>query len=471
MHNLQHIWHSVKMKRPSDRHSLRLWVGVVLGLWMPERGTCPTHGTPLDYLCHAFFEQPGDAVVWACRGGGKTMIGAVATLLDLLFKPGIQVRILGGSFEQSEKMYAYLKDMIRQKFPELLKREPTQRRLELTNGSRVEVLAQSDRSVRGMRVQKLRCDEVELFDPQVWQAAQLTTRSRPHARGAVEVFSTQHRPNGLMQEILEAAPAAGKKIFSWCLLDVIEKCPPARSCQGCPLWQECRGHAKDAAGFITIEDAIAMKARVSKETWDHEMLCQRPKWEDAVFPHFSRTQHVRPFAGIPERVICGVDFGFAGAFVCIWVAILHAGDKRVAWVIDEMVARQQTVSANAAAMKQRPWQPAAVYCDVAGKQRNAQTGIGDESVLRKAGFLVRSSWQRIETGIELIRQLVEPAAAEPRLFVHPQCPRLIAAFEGYRRAEDGHPLKDGVHDHLIDALRYAITGEFGGGSKVQMRMY
>ena len=31
------------------------------------------------------------------------MVGAGATLLDLLFQPGIQVRILGGSFEQSEK--------------------------------------------------------------------------------------------------------------------------------------------------------------------------------------------------------------------------------------------------------------------------------------------------------------------------------------------------------------------------------
>ena len=39
------------------------------------------------------------------------------------------------------------------------------------------VLAQSQRSVRGLRVQKLRCDEVELFDPAVWEAAQLTTRS------------------------------------------------------------------------------------------------------------------------------------------------------------------------------------------------------------------------------------------------------------------------------------------------------
>ena len=141
-----------------------------------------------------------DAVVWACRGGGKTMVGAVATLLDLVFKPGIQVRILGGSLEQSDQMYGYLRGLLRRFFEDQLAAEPTQRRLRLTNGSRVDVLAQSDRSVRGQRVQKLRCDEVELFDPEVWQAAQLTTRSLdgpPRVQGAVEAFSTMHRPGGL----------------------------------------------------------------------------------------------------------------------------------------------------------------------------------------------------------------------------------------------------------------------------------
>ena len=142
------------------------------------------HQTPLDYLAHSFLEgcgqdasAGGDAVIWACRGGGKTMLGAVATLLDLLFKPGIQVRILGGSFEQSEKMYGYLRSLVQRHFDHLLAAPPTHRRLVLKNGARVDVLAQSDRSVRGQRVQKLRCDEIELFDPGVWQAAQLTTRS------------------------------------------------------------------------------------------------------------------------------------------------------------------------------------------------------------------------------------------------------------------------------------------------------
>ncbi|MFN9994008.1 MAG: hypothetical protein ACK54H_11745, partial [Phycisphaerales bacterium] len=60
------------------------------------------HSAPMSYLEHAFFGDrigvslPSDCVVWANRGGGKTFLGAVATLLDMLFKPGISIRILGG---------------------------------------------------------------------------------------------------------------------------------------------------------------------------------------------------------------------------------------------------------------------------------------------------------------------------------------------------------------------------------------
>ena len=122
------------------------------------------------------------------------------------------------------------------------------------------------------------------------------------------------------------------------------------------------------------------------------MLARRPKWEDAVFGGFSREKHVRVFEPKDvqvEKLVCGVDFGFAGAFVCVWLAILREKGKQVVWVVDEMVARHQTVSVNAAGMKgrgvgSRQWS----YCDVAGSwQRNGQTGKGDEaSMLREAGF-------------------------------------------------------------------------------------
>ena len=66
------------------------WVRWFLGLSVPRRAVCPGHDAPLEYLKAAYFEPASDLVVWAPRGGGKTRLGAAATLLDLLHKPGVR---------------------------------------------------------------------------------------------------------------------------------------------------------------------------------------------------------------------------------------------------------------------------------------------------------------------------------------------------------------------------------------------
>src|SRR5262245_20885688 len=146
---------AARLHRPRTVRGLRGYVRFVLGFTMPCRPVIDGHDSPMDYLAHAFFEEREssgnrDCVVWANRGGGKTQLGAIATLLDMLFKPGIQVRILAGSFEQSSRMYRHLKAMLDDDtFRDLVSGDLTGRSVELANGSRVEVLSQSERSVRG----------------------------------------------------------------------------------------------------------------------------------------------------------------------------------------------------------------------------------------------------------------------------------------------------------------------------------
>ena len=98
----------LRHSRPINKSDLKNYVKVFLGIDVPDKKICPQHDSPLDYLWHSFgadFSQPrkanADCVVWANRSGGKTELAAVATLLDCIFKPGCQVRILGGSGEQA----------------------------------------------------------------------------------------------------------------------------------------------------------------------------------------------------------------------------------------------------------------------------------------------------------------------------------------------------------------------------------
>jgi hypothetical protein len=284
------------------REQLQAWVRMYTGLQVPMQAICPEHQAPMDYLWGAYSEPARDQVVWASRGGGKTRLGAVATLLDLLHKPGVGVRILGGSLEQSCRMWESLRPDLNALVPqELVRGFGFGRRVELKSGSKAGVVAQSEKSVRGLRVQKLRCDEVELFDDEIWEAAQLTVKSTKlsgpcdsvfDVRGTVEALSTHHKPWGLMSRVLERAREHGTAVVHWCLLDVLEKCPAERPCQGCLLWDECQGRAKEAEGFYRIDDAIDMKRRVSTECWQTEMLSRRPIATGRVFPSLDRGVHV-----------------------------------------------------------------------------------------------------------------------------------------------------------------------------------
>jgi hypothetical protein len=452
--------------RPKDDDELHDWLVTHLDINVPRLAVCAGHQAPFAYVRDAFDEPAKDLVVWAPRGGGKTRLAAAVTVLDLLYKPGTSVRILGGSLEQSLRMWDHLvPDLQRVLGEQFDERWSRRRTIRLPNGSSVAVLTQSQRAVRGLRIQKLRCDEVESFRSDVWEAAQLVTRSLPGAGGAVEAISTLHRPWGMMMKIVERARQSGTRVIRWCLLDVLERCPPERACETCPLWDACRGVAKTKCdGFVRIDDAVAMKKRVSRETWEAEILCLRPATRGAVFPHFDPAVHVRDRVPGGAALYLGVDFGFAAPFVCLWILEAPDGSRHV---IDEYVQDGRVTHEHVEQIRLRPWgDPEALCCDPAGKARNDQTAQSNVDALRAAGFLVRTRHSGIVDGVEMIRAALCPAEGEPTLFVHPRCVRLIKALHAYRYGERGGevPLKDGEHDHLIDALRYYFVNRRVGKS-------
>jgi hypothetical protein len=462
------------------------WVELYLGLRVPTRAVCAGHAAPFEYLRRAYFEPGSDLVVWAPRGGGKTSLGAAATILDLLHKPGCAVRILGGSMEQSLRMWEYLLPHLREYARDRVEGRIGARGARLVDGGSVGAVPQSERAVRGMRVQKLRCDEVELFDPAVWRAAQLVTKTKAlppgsrfeEARGVVEAFSTMHAVGGLMEGVVEAAEGAGTPVLKWCLMEVLEKCPPARECGSCALWEECGGRLKEAGGgFVSIEDALAMKRRVSREAWETEMLCRRPRRDGAVFRSFDVGVHVReempaPGAGAVEEpkregLYCGVDFGFKNPFVCLWIQRDRWGRS---FVVDEYVRAEVELDGHISEIKSRGEYGAVrrVCCDPAGSARNEQTGVSNVARLRKAGFRVACKGSRIQDGLEMVRAGLRNGGGEASLFIHPRCRELVKAMRAYRYGEGRAevPEKDGA-DHLVDALRYYFVsrdhGEVEGG--------
>jgi hypothetical protein len=467
--NISAVYESLRRIRPATKDDLKNYIKVFLGIDVPDKRICPEHSSPLDYIWHSFncdFSNPKpantDCVVWANRGGGKTELAAVATLLDCVFKPNCEVRILAGSEEQVGRMYQYLTGFLRNGFDKFLAEPIRKTGCRFANGSAVDCLTQSQASVRGQHIQKLRCDEVELFDNDVFNAAKFTTQSTDSVIAGMETISTMHKPYGLMQKLVSSAVKTNTPVFKWCLWETIEKCDD-RNCSQCPLWMDCAGRAKQAAGYLKIDDCITQMRRSSRAGWEAEMLCAKPNLENVVFDQFDLATHVRPMeydANLP--LYRSLDFGFTNPFVCLWIQVDNDGVIRV---IDEYVRSRATIDVHAAQLKARipggESRVIATFCDPAGAGTNDVTGTSAARELGSLGINVRYRRSGITEGIELIRRAIRNGAGQSRFIVSPRCARLIEALTCYHYPDspvkNELPLKDGVYDHPIDALRYFLV--------------
>lgn len=458
-------WGGVKITPPSSRGHLAAFADMVFNLHVPGVSVCPEHSSPMDYLWHGFSADAAtdrlnsDAVIWACRGGSKTLLGGLLSVLDCLFKPGIEIRILGGSLEQSSRMYAYVRRFAQSRFENRLAGPVLKHGCGFTNGSRIEVLAQSARSVRGSHVHKLRCDEVELFDPDVYAAAQFITRGTGSIRPGLEAASTMHRPYGLMQDVVETARINAVPVFKWCVWEVIEKCVH-RSCSRCALNAYCRTKAQRADGYMRIDDVITQMRRGSRAGFESEMLCLRPNLDNAVFAEFDPQVHVRPVETDPNLPLYrAVDFGFVNPFVCLFIQVDAEGNVRV---VDEYARTRRTIAEHVREILRRTGRDesrvAGTFCDPAGSGPNDVTGTSAVREMRARGMNMQYRRSLILEGIEEVRRAIRAGDGSTRLVISPRCAGLIEALRCYHyppaRAQSEQPVKDGIHDHFIDALRY-----------------
>lgn len=465
----QRLFSTLQKKPPVTRTDLRNYVKVFLGINVPDVSLCPGHCSPMDYLWHCYSTDfpfgsnstNGDCVVWANRGGSKTVLGAVATLLDCIFKPNCQVRILGGSLEQSSRMYDYLGQYLGESFDGMLSGKILKDKCTFLNGSNAQILTQSAKSVRGVHVHKLRCDEIELFDKDVFDAAKFTTQSTDNIKASMEVISTMHRPYGLMHRLVDEAVKNETPIFKWCMMEVIEKCTD-RNCSRCPLDNYCQGKAKNANGYLKIDDCITQMRRSSIAGFESEMLCRRPNLENAVFSDFDTNIHVAPVEYDSQLPLYRtMDFGFVNPFVCLWIQV--DGDGRIR-IIDEYFRRRATIEIHAQELKERTPCPeesvTASFCDPAGAGVNDVSGTSAVRELRAMGIKTIYRKSRILDGIERIRRAVKAGDSTSKLLISPKCTRLIEAMQCYHYPQDAEqelPEKDGVYDHPIDALRYFLV--------------
>jgi len=154
----------------------------------------------------------------------------------------------------------------------------------------------------------------------VLAAAKFTTRSTADVHAAMELISTMHRPYGLMHKAVSDAANSDTQVFKWCVWEVIERCRD-RSCSQCPLDSDCQGKAKNADGYLKIDDCIAQMRRASRPAG-------RPKCS-AGGPHAKTScsmSSTLPFTfvrGLRSEfpAVSHAGFWIVNPFVCLWIQV------------------------------------------------------------------------------------------------------------------------------------------------------
>jgi len=285
------------------------------------------------------------------------------------------------------------------------------------------------------------------------------------------MLSTLHHPFGVMAGMVDEAGERGLRVYKWCVWEVIERCEKGeRSCSRCELAEDCRGKARDGEGFYRIEDAMAKRRLVSRESWESEMLCLRPSRKGLFYAGYDEDVHVAK-EELRRRedweLYRTFDWGVNGPTVCLWVQV--DGEGRVA-VVDELYQSGLAISdmaANVLKYERERGLGGAIrsYCDPTGPSyvmEFAKAGIPCTGSREDGGRVnVRHE------GFETMRRLLKvDENGRARLVLSPRCVNTRREFRTYHYPTEygesppsEEPAK--VNDHAMDALRYFALGRFG----------
>jgi hypothetical protein len=202
-----------------------------------------------------------------------------------------------------------------------------------------------------------------------------------------------------------------------------------------------------------------MKKGLSSTDWRREYEISFEGAHNLVYPEFNDANllhyEYRYDPSLP--VYRSLDFGYRKPFV-LWLQ--ETGDGRLIafaeWAgedatVEEMMVRIKQMEAEMGIEEARVVFSA---CDPAGASVDS-AGVAPVERLKRAGFKMRYRPSRLLTGIELVKSLLQDASGCRHLFIAPALKQLIGDFRRYRWHQDSQePLKDGLCDHSMDALRY-----------------
>lgn len=246
---------------PEDDDELWEYIRVVWGITVPRIPVCKHHTAPFNALADAYFGRYPVTIWKASRGfGGKSTLMGVLSVVEAATL-GAQITILGGSAAQSQRVHEVTQELWHHPFAPagLLKDDPTKFNTRLTNGAWITALMASQKSVRGPHPQRLRLDEVDEMEIELFEAAQGQPMDARGLKSQTVISSTHQYPDGTMTELLKRANEKGWPVYDWC-------------------WRESVG-TEEHKGWLTMEMVERKQLEVSARMWEVEYDLQEPSFD------------------------------------------------------------------------------------------------------------------------------------------------------------------------------------------------
>ena len=216
---------------------------------------------------------------------------------------------------------------------------------------------------------------------------------------------------------------------------------------------------------------VERKRNMSKELYEQEYGAMFTSFEGRVYP-FDRNLDMGEFPYNPNYpTFCSIDFGFRMP-AALWFQTRMVGGLWHINVIDEIVHKQNIKTDEFVDMiKSKYYNVREYYGDPAGMQAQGQSGLGDIEIFRRSGIHVKSIRDKVSrniaSGIGHTRGFIENAQGHRFVHLDNKCTGLAEDLENYRYPDSGEgkdlkpdPVKDGRHDHSMDAFRYFFLNRF-----------
>lgn len=221
-----------------------------------------------------------------------------------------------------------------------------------------------------------------------------------------------------------------------------------------------------------IEDA---KREMSDVDFRQEYLAEFLTRAGKVYDDFNEENIIDYIQNIDVNkydIYLGMDFGFATITCACFIAVDRSTNTVVLFdelyvshmQMSDIVLKINEILGNHNISKNRV---ISIFTDPAGNSEELTSGLSPVDELRRAGYNVINKGTQINPGLALVRAFIKNALGERKFKVTNTCKQSIKSLNGYEYNSNRitglikeEALKDGIHDHMCDAIRYFFVNKF-----------